>query len=94
MTFNSSSSEVQAAATQQTNEAVQAALTTQAVPAVGSRQAVNPATATFNTLGEFQQKYPELYNAFITSWAMQVCNDAKQANERLIQTMKEAERQR
>jgi hypothetical protein len=94
MTFASDpSSSVQAAITQATNQATNAALTNQAAPVAAATGMVNTSTATFNSLKDLQEKYPALYKAFIQSWAMQVVNQAKDANDRLIATLKEAEHQ-
>lgn len=92
MTFDPGVSEVQAASTQATNQIVQQAAS-QAVPPSGSGQMINVNDSTFNSMGDFQAKYPELYQAFIYSWAVAAVNDAKRSNDRLIETMKEAERQ-
>lgn len=49
---------------------------------------VDATKVTFGSMAEFKAKYPDLYNTFMNSWAMQVCMKAKDDNERFIEKMK------
>ncbi len=87
--------EVQAVAANVVNKANQAQLA-QAVSKAGapSGQAGGDATKmTFSSAGEFKAKFPELYEAFMNGAALAAVYEAKNANDRLIRTLKEAERQ-
>jgi hypothetical protein len=90
MSIDAGSSAVAAEVTQAANQATQAALT-QGTGAAGGAGVVG--NATFTSMGQFQAQYPQLYAAFIQSWALQVCNDAKDQNDELISTIQEGEMQ-
>jgi hypothetical protein len=81
--------EIQATKTESSSPDVQAMLS-KSVPASGIGVVGN---ATFASMGEFEAQYPELYEAFIYGWSLQAVNDAKNANDRVIQAIKEGQRQ-